>query len=199
MPNGERNDQRLAMAALEKQRRGDKPTREEAAALRRVQRAQDDALRLEHFQDIRKKEWREWSGCQDKVLNEQCQRYGIPIGSPPIVLPTVVHWLHRFLAENAHRLGQAEEADSAMEEFRRVRTERERLLLERERRQWLSRNAVHAGHSRIASLLRGAGDALDRQFGPVARKILNDALDNCQREVDRLLDADDDDADQPGA
>jgi ParB-like chromosome segregation protein Spo0J len=39
------------------------------------------------------------------------------------------------------------------------------------------------GHYIIASILRGCGDTLQRNFGPEALDILNDALDDAEREI----------------
>jgi len=40
---------------------------------------------------------------------------------------------------------------------------------------------------RIAAILRGAGDALQRQFGPAALEVLYEALDDAEREVERVF------------
>lgn len=46
------------------------------------------------------------SGRQTKVLNEQAERYGIPLGGRTINLPAVVRALHEFLARNARKLSE---------------------------------------------------------------------------------------------
>jgi len=200
MGKSRQSDKRLAMAALEKQRRGEKPSREELAALRRFEKQRDEEQRQEHFRSIRKKEWREWSGRQAKVINEQAGRYGLPIGGATIDLPTFVKTLHDFLAENARKLAGADDDDPAMAGVASPALERKRqfecrkleLQIEREQGLWIERRIIHDGHSRIGGILRVAGEALLRQFGPQAQKIINDALDNCKREIDRLLAADGD-------
>jgi hypothetical protein len=193
------DDATLARAALQKQQRGERPTREERGALRRVQRSRDDELRREHFATVRKGEWQRWSGRQQKVLNEQAARYGIPIGGAEISLPDVARWLHDFLAKNAHKLAAGDADDPAMagvaspglERYRLAHAERERLALARELAQTIVRRDLREGHARIASVLRKANEALLRQFGAAAQKLLNDALDDAEREVARLWPADD--------
>lgn len=202
-PASKKADQRLAMAALEKQRRGDRPSRDELAALRRYEAELEEGQRLKHFRAIRKAEWRIWSGRQIKVINEQAERYGLPMGGPTIDLPVFVKALHDFLADNARKLAGAESDDPtlagatspAMERKRQLECRKLELQLEREQGLWIERKRVHDGHGRIGGLLRVAGEALLRQFGPAAQKIFNDALDNCEREIDRLLAADGDNAD----
>jgi hypothetical protein len=137
------------------------------------------------------------------VINEQAERYGLPIGGATIDLPAFVKGLHDFLAANALKLCGAESDDPSLAGCASPATERKRqievqlltLRLERERGQWIERRAVHEGHNRIGGVLRLAGEALLCQFGPAAQKILNDALDNSQREIDRLLATDGNNAD----
>lgn len=188
-------DRRLAMAALEKRRAGRKPTREESTALRRYEKELEEQQRLDHYKTIRKGEWAKWSGRQVKVINEQAERYGLPIGGPEIDATLLAPALHAFLAANARKLAGSDADDPslagmaspALERKRQLDCQRLELLLERERGLWIERTVVHDGHNRIGSILRVAGEALLRQFGSAAQKILNDALDNCEREIDRLL------------
>jgi hypothetical protein len=192
-------DQRLAMAALEKQRRGASPTREEAAALRRTEKEIENQRRLEYYRAVPKKNWREWSGRQDKVIREQAARYGFPmLGVATIDLEKFAKRFHDFLADNAKRLAASDDDDPtlagvaspALERKRQIECLRLELLLQRDQGMWIDRTVIHGGFGRIGGILRAAGEALLRQFGPAAQKIINDALDNCEREVDRLLAAD---------
>lgn len=177
-----------------------KPTREERAAARRAEKERDEQAREEHYRTCPKKLWRQWSCRQDKVLNQQAARYGIPIGGAKINLQEVAFWLHNFLAERARQLAGEDPDDpdsgsAALERMRVAKAKLEELRYERECGKWLSRSAVHDAHARIASVLRVAGEALLKQCGPAAQKILNDALEDCKREVDHLagdaLDSDD--------
>jgi hypothetical protein len=206
-------DQRLAAAALKKQRAGQKPTREEGAALRRVQRLRDEQLRSEHYRAIRKREWQGWSGRQQKVLNEQAARYGIPIGAATIDLPAVVRWLHEFLAENARRLAAGDDDDPALagvsspglERYRLARAKREELFLRRDLGAWLPRDQVRAGFAPFAAIIRRCGERLGRKYGREAQQILDEHLDRAAEALNRLFLAgpvdtgDDDEPKQGGA
>ena len=204
-PTGTKADRDLAAVALEKRQRGEKPTREEAAAVRRVERARDEELRAEHYSTIRKKDWRKWSGRQDKILNEQATRYGVPIGGAVIELPAIARWVHDFLAEHTAQLGggddqaPANRSSPATERLRAAKALREEFALARDQGLWVRRAEIHGGMARIASIIRRCGDALLRQCDAAAKKILDDAIDDAQRETDRLFATDGPDDDQPGA
>lgn len=118
-------DRELAAAAIRKRQHGEKPTRDEMAALRRVEKKREEELRWQYYSSIPQKHWREMSGRQAKVINEQASRYGIPFSGRIIDLPAVVRALHDFLAENAGRLARDDETSDgdALERLRKVKAE----------------------------------------------------------------------------
>ncbi|HUX16278.1 MAG TPA: hypothetical protein VMW52_07375 [Phycisphaerae bacterium] len=187
----DRRDQQLAAAALRKQQLGERPSRDEAAALRRVMRAREEVDRWKHYSTVPKKDYADLAGRQQKVLNEQAARYGIPIGGPTIDLVAVFHWLHDFLARNARKLTAGDDDDPMMagcaspwlEKYRREKTLLARLDRKRREGDLLERDTVHEALGRIASILRGAGDTLQRQFGVDAHRVLEEALDDADREI----------------
>jgi IS4 transposase len=175
--------------------------REERAILARLDRMEReghllprDTVRqaMGRIAAIPQKHWREMSGRQTKVLNEQAARYGIPFGGATINLPAVVRALHDFLADNAAKLAreddplmQGNSASPALEAYRVERAALARLdRMERERL-LVPRDDVRQALGRIAAILRNAGEALQRQCGPAGVDILFEALDDAQREIDR--------------
>lgn len=161
----------------------------ERDALKRHEKQKEERLRWQYYRSIPQKHWRQMSGRQTKVVNEQATRYGIPFGGAKIDLPAVVKSLHDFLAENAQRLAREDDellqggGSPALERYREERALLARFdRLERERR-LLPRNEVREALARIAAILRDAGDALLRQFGSPAAEILHEALDDAQREI----------------
>jgi hypothetical protein len=133
------------------------------------------------------------SGRQTKVINEQAERYGIPFGGRTIDLTKVVRALHNFLAVNAAKLAsdddlmQGDPSSPALERYREERALLARLdRLERER-VLVQRDQVREGLGRITSIIRTAGDTLQRQFGPGAGEILYESLNNAEREIERLF------------
>lgn len=182
-------DRELAAAALRKRAKGETPTQREIAALRRIEKVREAADRQRFYRTIPKGDWREWSGRQHKVLNEQADRYGLPIGSAEIDLPAVVRWLHDFLAENKHRLaavgerspqeadGPTEgELDAAKLDYLRERTRISRIEADRRAALLIPRDQVHQCFGLIAGVLRQASENLNKRFGEDAFEILADAL-----------------------
>jgi hypothetical protein len=162
--------------------------------------AGDEALRWRHYAAIPHKHWVEMSGRQAKVLYEQAERYGLPFGGPTIHLPDFVRALHDFLAVHARRLArsigraggdedESEETSDALELFRGERYLREKLKRLAEEGELLPRAEVHVGLARIAALLRGCGELLQKKYGPDAQEVLDATLDDCRREVETLLGA----------
>jgi len=168
-------------------------TRDERDALRRHEKDKEERLRWQYYESIPQKHWRAMSGRQTKVINEQAERYGLPMGGPVISLPKLARALHDFLADNALKLARDVEGDAlmlggsspALERYREERAALARLdRLERER-QLLPRDKAREALGRIAALLRGAGETLQRQFGSGAVEILYEAIDDAQREIEQ--------------
>jgi len=191
-----RLDKELAAKAYKKVMAGEEPTAQERAALRRYEHEQEETRRWQYYESIPQKHWRQMSGRQTKVLNEQAERYGIPFGGRTINLPSVVRAFHDFLAANARKLAEDDDdlmavdvATPALERYREERAALARLdRLERER-MLVSRDEVREGLGRIAMILRGAGDSLQQQYGRGAVELLDEALDDAEREIERLFGA----------
>jgi len=190
-------DKEQAARAYRKVMSGEQPTSAEQAALRRYEKQQEEQRRWQYYESIPQKHWRMMSGRQTKVLQEQAERYGIPFGGRTVDLSKVVRALHDFLAANARRLATDDDellnADVSSPALERYRDERALLArLDRlEREQTLvPRHQVRDGLERIASILRAAGDQLQREHGAGALELLSDALDDAQREIQRLFPTD---------
>ena len=179
-----------AARAYRKVMAGEKLSRSEQAALRRFEKEKEETQRWQYYKSIPQKHWREMSGRQAKVLYEQAERYSIPFGERTISLPDVVRALHDFFKRNAVKLSADDvlltgESSPALERYRAERALLARLdRLERER-VLVNRQEIREGLSRIASVLRTAGDTLQRQYGPGALEILNEALAEAEREMER--------------
>jgi len=200
---GSRVDGELVARAYRKFMDRQELTQAEREALKRHEKQKEERLRWQYYRSIPQKHWRAMSGRQTKVINEQAARYGIPFGGATIDLPAVVKRFHDFLAENAQKLARDDDvllqggSSPALERYREERAELAHLDRLERQRQLLPRNEVKEALGRLAAILRGAGDAQQRQFGAAAAEILYDALDDAQRELDRTFgeaQADPDDA-----
>lgn len=192
-PLSQQLDRELASAAYRKVMSGQTPTAQERAALKRYEKEQEETRRWQYYEAIPQKHWRQMSGRQTKVLNEQAERYGIPFGGRSINLPQVVRALHDFLAANARRLIDEDDdllnanvPSPALERYREERAKLARLdRLEREQT-LVSRDEIRQGLGQIAGILRTAGEVLQRQYGNGAVEILNEALDDAVDAISQL-------------
>jgi hypothetical protein len=188
-------DRRAAAEVYRKLLAGEELTVREQSALKRFEKDKEERLRWQYYASIPQKHWRDMSGRQTKVINEQAARYGIPFGGPTVSLPAVVRALHDFLADNAVKLSRDDDVlmqgngSPALERYREERAAIARLdRLEREG-QLLPRDEVREALGRIAAILRSAGDTLQRQYGQAAADILLEALDDAGREIGRAFGA----------
>jgi hypothetical protein len=188
-------DKELAASAVNKMIKGETPTSAERSALRRHEKQQEETKRWEYYSAIPQKHWREMSGRQTKILQEQADRYDIPFAGRTINLPKVVRAFHDFLAKNARKLNTDDDAlmqgDSsnspALERYREERAALARLdRLEREAT-LVSRDEVRQGLGRIAATLRNAGETIQRQFGNAASDVIIEALDDAENDIARWL------------
>jgi len=202
-PSGvSRADQDLLARAVRKVMAREELSRREREVLNRHEKEQEEKRRWQYYGSISQKHWKEMSGRQAKVINEQAARYGIPFGGPTISLPAVVRALHDFLAENALKLAKEDDPllqgggnSPALERYREERASLAKLdRLEREG-ELIPRREGREALAQVATLIRGAGDALSRQFSPQAAEILHEALDDSRRVIDQTFGGTDADGD----
>lgn len=80
-------------------------------------------------------------------------------------------------------------ASPALEKYRDARTELAILELRERQGEVIPREEVHQSLSRIAAIIRGAGDVLEKRFGPEAANVLRDAIREMQREFNEFAGA----------
>jgi hypothetical protein len=190
---GSQVDNELVTGAYRKLMARQKLTESERRALKQYEKQQEEVRRWKYYRSIPQKHWRTMSGRQTKQINEQAERYDIPFGGSTIDLPAVVRRIHDFLAENAHKLAREDDVllqgapSPALEKYREERAKIARLeRLEREGK-LLPRHQIREFLARVATLIRDAGERVDRQYGAAAAAILYEALDEAQREIERTL------------
>jgi len=77
-------------------------------------------------------------------------------------------------------------ASPALEQFRRARARREELALARELNEVLPRDKTYGLLGRFAGHIRWAGQELQRRCGPEAFEILNEAIDDAEKEEEQF-------------
>lgn len=103
---GREHEERLAKSYLDKQAKGEKTTRAEFYAYRKLRKQHDAKARLEAFDTVTQAEWKLWSNRQAKIVNEQGRRYGAPFAAATFSIRAVARWLHDFLADNHDKLNR---------------------------------------------------------------------------------------------
>lgn len=193
------DEKRLAVRVERKVLDGLPITREERATLRRVEAANEQRRRWEHYRTIPKAHWREMAGGrQHKALSAQAERWGFPIDGAVVDLPRFIRFFHEWLEANGDRLRAADaeeaaifagvrESDEALIRFRNARADLAEVELGRRRRELLDRADLRNSLGLMAAAIRRAGDALQRTFGPDAHRVLEDAIDECEQAIDGML------------
>lgn len=186
----EQIERQAILVALQKQRSGQTITTQERATLKRFARKREEESRWEHYNKIPQKHWRDMSGRQANQLREQEERYGLPGGGRTVCLPDFIRAVYDFLARKKHILARADDEDlysavtsPALERLREETYKLRRLERLQREGQLVDLRLMHEFHSRLGSILRGAGDRLQRRCGNEAFKIYNEALDAIDREI----------------
>lgn len=110
----------------------------------------------------------------------------------PWNLPAIVAWL---IARGAKQTAVTPGDDPLLEggesewleKYRKEKTLLARMERKAKRLKLLSRDQVHIALSRMASIIRGAGEQLQRQFGTEALRLLDEAMDDAEREMESLV------------
>ena len=186
-------DRKLAADAYKKVMAGQTLTSRELSLLRRLEKDKEERLRWQYYSSISQKHWTQMSGRQAKVLIEQQQRYDLPLGGKTIDLTKLARAFHDFLADNAHKLSKDDDelmqgnGSPALERYREERAAMARLdRLEREG-SLINRDDARQAMGRIASILRGAAEMLQRDFGAEAGEVLIEALVDAEREIQQAF------------
>jgi len=159
-----------------------------------LERAQEEETRWHYYKTIPQHHWEKMSSRQRKTLRDQAERYGIPFGQRTIDLSQVVPAIHDFLTRNAHVLDRTGAGDPlltgcsspALERYREQMYQLARLKVLQQQGHLLHRDRVHDALARIASIVRGAGETIQRYSQP-AYHVLEAAFDRCQCEVDAMF------------
>ena len=105
-------------------------------------------------------------------------------------LRLLVPWyIERRLAEHGDPIMQSGGNSPATERYREAKAALAELDLAERRKELLARSQVHGFMSSFAAVIRRANEALARQYGAGAQQLLNEALDDGQRLIDRWIEA----------
>lgn len=188
-------NERLQLAQLELQVvSGDKLTYQQQRMFDRLTKKRDAEIFARQVKEVPKKLWKEWSGRDSRVLLDQANKYGIPLGDETVSIPEMAEWIHDLLAAHGRKInidedegGISSKSSPALERLREAKASIEEQRLAKECRQLIERHVVHDGLLQIAGTLRQCGEVLQRQFGPEAGRAFNEYLDDCEKQVNEFL------------
>jgi len=186
-------DQQLAAAALQKSRRGDVPTQQEQRALRRVQKADEERRRWEYYATVPKGHYLQLCGRPAKVVNEQADRYGLPLRGKTLNLELVLSAFHRFLADNKHKLvavgedPMAGESSPMLEKWREEKWKLARLERQEREGSLLPLDQVQDIFMAVGNHWRHALERLCKRYGPEVRPVMEQAMRAARDEITKAL------------
>ena len=182
-----------ARMALERAAAGEKLTIAELRAIRVVENRRDSRDRWIHYETIPKKDYREMSGRQAKIINEQANRYGIPIAGRTISLPALLRWLHDFLAEKQHILRRdvddvAMNADTeAAERYRKAKAGQEEIKLAAMQGRYCDTEQILSGLGIYFGSLRESFHSLQKRVDRAACREIQEAINGAELKAREFL------------
>lgn len=178
-------DAELAAVALEKRRNGERPTRDELAALRRHEAAEEEERRWLYYATIPKKHVREMSGRATEQLHRLADAYGFPLRGREIDLGQLLTSVFAFIEHNKAAIDAGGKTKSA--ELERLREE-QRKKIEIANREKLGslRNIedVRATWTFIANTIRKGSEEI-RQRWPEAADVLQESFKRARAQLYR--------------
>lgn len=183
----------LVFSAMAKLHEGTKPSQAEMRAFKAFEKRRDAESMDRHYAAVPQKLWREWSGRSNQVLREQRERYGIPIGRT-IDLRLLAVWLHDFLAKHSKLLkGAQSDAENpeaivspALERQREARAKIAELELAEKEKSLVNVELMMPWLDKMASIIRRAGERIERQYGAEPKAILDESINAFRREVEAM-------------
>lgn len=178
------SDEEKAIAALKKIGAKEKPTRDEAQALARIQKKQKEELWTTGLKAIPLRVFCALAGRKPNQVRQQAQRYGMPISGDTVDLYQFLAWVYDDIAKNARSPGGDESSEeSQLNKNREIDYQRKLLKLQQESEQLIPRVVVHEGFSKLASHLKRFFEALQRECGVEYYDQGMEVLDDCRREI----------------
>jgi hypothetical protein len=167
----------------------------EAALLKRWERVERERLRWESLRAVPKKDYVAMSGRQQKILDQQGERYGLDeLLKPKIDVTRLVRQLHDLLAKHWLKFSaEASEADlmkgggnsPALERYRQAKAEREELELSIKRGEVVPLLELGPRLVALAEMGRSRFEAMERAGGPSVRREIETLIDDWVEQVKR--------------
>jgi len=182
-------DKHMASVAFDKLKRGGNPSRDENAALRRVQLAMEDRKKWNLYRAIPQADWCKLSGRSRKVVRDQARRLDLPMGAESIDLAAVLPRLHDLFSRMGAGMLSGASVDDADARLKMARAEIAELQLAERTGRLVSRSAVQQCYAIVSHSLRKASELLGKHYGPEAQRLLDERLDHAQGLLDAVMES----------
>lgn len=132
-------------------------------------------------------------GVSRDTIRKDWQARGMPWSPGKFDLPAITKW--RIADALRAKTARDDTGDSFMdgdespglERYRLAKAELAELELERRKGDLVDRAVMRTGLGRMADVLRGAGERLERVHGAEPAKVLSDALKGVEREIETVF------------
>lgn len=188
-------DRKLVTAALKKKGSGENLTQREEQALKRFQKKQDEAQRERLYESMPKGDYARLSGRTHRVLQDQAKRYGLPLEGRTIDLGALLKRFHDLIAENRGRFAVPGDDDpmfsgppnDAKERYQLAQARMAEHKLEQLKGRLVDRDEMLRALTPLFERIRLVGETLQREFGPGAHQLLDDALSESEDDLENLF------------
>jgi len=190
---GSTQDRAAYVRVQQNKRSGERSSQRDLRAAERFEKALQLEIGLRFAAAVPFKYLGLWTGKQATLLYKAADRYGVPVRGPAWNVAGVVKWLFDFLAKhgpNLHRLDAAEGDvfGAAREELYKERIQLVRLERRTREGMLIPAELVVEALQLAGTQLRTAALQLQREFGPRAWEIYNEALSAANDVIENLCD-----------
>jgi ABC-type phosphate transport system auxiliary subunit len=177
-----------AILAMLAEHRGEALSGPQRADLAWYRKSESERIVEEALADLPKKIYCKLSGRQVKVINEQAERYGLPIGESTVDMYAAVEAFHDFLADNARSFG--EDDDLRAEKIRKeiAVLERRAKILDGEIKQqkslYIEKSDLHRRLTWLVGKLNNLGERIGKIGGADCQIAVNEFLEEMATEIE---------------
>lgn len=186
-------DEEELHALYQRQFAGERLSRAESALVARWEKARAEASRWELMKAIPKRDYILMSGRQQKILDQQGERYGLDeLLKPRIDMTRLVRQFHDLLAKHWVKFSAEASAEDlmkgggnspALERYRAAKAEREELELAVKRRELVPWAEMKEKLGGLGAMTRSRFEAMERAGGPTVRREIELLMDDWQQAV----------------
>jgi len=183
-------DLKIAVKATAKLHVGKIPTQREKTALEKV----DAWNRIEDLRAAMSAvpKWLYLQMCGNrliKTVNDQADRLGVPLRGKTVDLSAVLTWFHDSISKKPDTKDITDDpmlqgdVSPGLERYRNAQADLKEMERDERKGILVRREAMHEHMTRLAQILKSAGETLRKDFGDKAKDVLEESLDEFREYV----------------